>query len=111
MEHIWFDFDFAYRVFILLLFYFLYRAFKNVPHNGNLARDVKKVQADVETSFLELWDYVESTLTPLRARLNTRVRRMDAEDKKQEDLSMQETKQKKGGILSPQEAKKYGINR
>lgn len=102
------DFNLAFNVFMLFLYYILYRAFKKVPHNGNLERQMKEVKADVETSFIELWDYIESTLSPLRMRLNTRLKRQEKSE--QQDLKDLETT-KKGGIIRGSELKKYGIDR
>lgn len=75
-----------------------------MPNNKNLDIEQQKLRTDVETSFIELWDYVEGTLAPLRKKITTRVRRMhDAELKEEESLSRQETIKKKGGII-------YGTN-
>lgn len=102
------DFNLVFNVFMLLLYYILYRAFKKVPHNGNLERQMKEIKADVETSFIELWDYIESTLSPLRHRLTTRMKRHEKQE--EEDLKKSETL-KKGGIIRSSELKYHGINR
>jgi len=105
------DFNLMFNVFMLFLYYILYRAFKKVPHNGNLERQMKEVKADVETSFIELWDYIESTLSPLRMRLNTRLKRQEKQEEiESEDLKVTESL-KKGGIIKGSDLKKHGIRR
>lgn len=102
---------YSVEVLLLFLYWYLYRCFKKVPHNGNLERDQQKLRTETESAFIELWDYVEGTLAPLRKKITTRVRRIqEAEQKEQEDLSMPESKKKTGGILK-KGLKSYGINR
>lgn len=96
----------------MFLYWHLYRNFKRVPHNGNLEREQQKLRTETESAFIELWDYVEGTLAPLRKKITTRVRRIrEAEEREQEDLSMQETIKKKGGIITRKQLKEYGFNR
>lgn len=99
------------EVLLLFLYWYLYRTFKKIPHNGNLERDQQKLRTETESAFIELWDYVEGTLAPLRKKITTRVRRIqEAEDREQEDLK-DTLPSKKGGLIPPREYKKYGINR
>lgn len=100
------------EVLLLCLYWYLWRYLKHIPHNGNLERDQQKLRTEVESSFIELWDYVEGTLAPLRKKITTRVRRIhEAEEREQETLNTQETKKKKGGIITNSQLKTYGINR
>lgn len=103
----------TYGVAVLLLFLYwhLYKSFKKIPHNTNLQRDQQKLRTETESAFIELWDYVEGTLAPLRKKITTRVRRIqEAEDREQEDLNTPEAK-KKGGIITRSQLKKYGTDR
>lgn len=103
---------YAVEVLLLFLYWYLYRTFKHIPHNGNLERDQQKLRTETESAFIELWDYVEGTLAPLRKKITTRVRRIqEAEEREQETLNTQETIKKKGGIITNKDLKTYGINR
>lgn len=81
-----------------------------MPHSHKLEAEQTKIRVDVETSFIELWDFVENTLTPLRARIGTRLKRHErAEKEKEEDLKKEESL-KKGGLITPSQYKDYGIS-
>jgi len=98
-------------VVILLLAIYLYFRFRHVPTNANVKNEVMKIKADQETSFLELWDYIESTLRPIRSRLETRIRRLRKSDEEDSEDLNTEIPKKKGGIIPRSELKKYGIHR
>jgi len=104
------DFIMSGRFFDVVIALFVYRLFYNSrknPNNNKLSAEVSRLKADIETSYVEVWDYIEQTMKPIRARLETRSRR---ELKKQsEDLKEPETR-KKGGIITKAQYKEYGIN-
>jgi len=107
----WIDNGRVFDIVIALFVWYFYYKFKKQPSNHTMQSEVKKMQVDLDTSFMELWDYVENSIKPIRSRIESRLRRGESADKKeQEDLSMSETNKKKGGILTPAEAKKYGIH-
>jgi len=108
------DFIVNGRLFDVIVALFVWRLFykmKIMPNNHNVSTGVAKLRADVETSYVEMWDYIEQTMKPIRSRLETRMRRDSKRDKKEsEDLKEQESK-KKGGLMSPSQYKEYGIDR
>ena len=100
-----------FDVVIALFGWYLYRCIKKMPNNQDTSMEVKKIKADVDTSFLELWDYVDNSIKPIRSRVEARIRRYDkAERKEAEDLNMQESKKKKGGIIKKSDLEHYGDN-
>ena len=54
--------------------------------------DLKQMRVEHTTSRMELWDYIDNTLKPIKQRLATRATR------EKESLEDQQT-QKKGGII------------
>jgi len=101
-----------FDVVIALYILYLHHKLRMMPTNHDANMEVKKIKADVDTSFLELWDYVDNSIKPIRSRVEARIRRSDrAEEKEQETLNTQETKKKKGGIIHRSSLKTYGINR
>jgi len=101
------------RLFDVVIALFVWRLFyngKKSPDNGKLSAEVKRLSADIETSYVEVWDYIEQTMKPIRSRLETRARREAKREKDEpEDLKEPETK-KKGGIITKTQLKEYGFD-
>ena len=98
-----------FDVVIALFCWYLYKTMKKVPNNQDTNAQVKKMKVDLDTSFMELWDYVDNSIKPIRSRVEARIRRSEAAElKEQEDLNMPETKKKTGGIIRKSQLKKYG---
>ncbi len=94
-----------FDVLIALWVWYLASKIKNMPSNFNISKDIARLKADVETTYVELWDYLENTMKPIRSRLESRTRRRDrAEKKEEEDLNV--VKPKKGGIMTRSQLKK-----
>lgn len=94
-----------FDVVIALFVWYLYYKIKKMPTNSNISRDVSRLKADVETTYVELWDYIENTMKPIRSRLDSRRRRLQhAEKREEEDLNV--VKPKKGGIMTRSQLKK-----
>lgn len=94
-----------FDVLIALWVWFLHWKIKNMPTNHNISQDIARLKADVETTYVELWDYLENTMKPIRSRLESRTRRRSQADKKEEeDLNVR--KPKKGGIMTRSQLKK-----
>jgi len=104
------DFIMNGRFFDVVIALFVWRLFyngKKSPDNGKLSAEVKRLSADIETSYVEVWDYIEQTMKPIRSRLETRARR--EAKRESEDLKPMESN-KKGGIITKAQYKQYGIN-
>jgi len=105
------DFIVNGRFFDVVIALFVWRLFyngKKQPNNNKLGAEVARLKADIETSYVEVWDYIEQTMKPIRSRLETRARRDTRRDKQEtEDLKDTETK-KKGGLMRPSQYKDYG---
>lgn len=104
------DFFFNGRFLDVILSLLVWRLFHNLkvmPTNGNVKQELAKVKADVETTYLELWDYIENTMKPIRSRLEGRIRREKKSDEK--DLKGSGSK-KSGGLMTPEQYKKYGFD-
>lgn len=99
-----------FDVIVALLVWRLFHNMKIQPNNGNISIELKRLKAEIETSYVEMWDYLEQTMKPIRSRLETRMRRdKKRQEQESEDLKDEETK-KKGGLMSPSQYKKYGID-
>lgn len=94
-----------FDVIIALLIWRLFYKIQIMPTNHNISQDIARLKADVETTYVELWDYLENTMKPIRSRLESRTRRRDRADKKEEieDLKI---KPKKGGIMTRSQLRK-----
>lgn len=99
-----------FDVLIALFVAYLWYKVKNIPNNQDTNMQVKRMRADLDTSFLELWDYVDNSIKPIRSRVETRIRRSQEAERKQEDLLDNEKLKKKGGIISRSQLKKYGTH-
>jgi len=92
-------------VLVLIIAYFMFRGFiKHVPHNETvdtkqkeITLQVARLTTEVNTSLLELYDYVDAVLQPLNKRLATRMSR----EKVAKETEEEDEPKKKGGILAP----------
>jgi len=101
-----------FDIIIALCVWYLYYKLKKAPSNQETNAQVKKMKVDLDTSFMELWDYVDNSIKPIRSRVEARIRRSEkAEEREQEHLNIEETKKKKGGIITRKDLQTYGNNR
>lgn len=100
-----------FDVIIALFVWYLYRKFKLMPTNSDTNKQVVKMKTDLDTSFMELWDYVDNSIKPIRSRVEARIRRSDEALKKEEALKDQETSKKTSGIITRSQLKKDGTHR
>ena len=99
---------------VLIVLIYLY--WKFVPNNGHMFLEVQRLKKlcahlseIIEVDRTEMWEHIEGTLKPLTARMRTRISQAGKAEEK--ELKSQETSKKKGGILTPAEYKKYGIDK
>jgi len=93
-------------VLIALFVWRLFFRLNGEPRNQNLNLELKKLRVETDTAITELWDYAENTLTPIKKRFEMREQRKRGKAK---DLKDTESN-KKGGLMTPQQYKEYGID-
>jgi len=81
-----------------------------MPTDINVRSEIAQLKAKLETTYIELWDYIENTLNPIRNRLESRLRRRDKSQKKEEEDLKDLKPKKKGGLITPKQYKEYGFN-